>query len=828
MSPGPSESEATTCLIAGGGPAGIMLGLLLARAGVKVTVMEKHADFLRDFRGDTVHASTLRLLDELGLGARFAQLPHRLINTIHMEIQDEPVGLDLTRLPGAHQHIALVPQWDFLEMVATAAEAEPSFRLMRSTEVVGVIRDRNRGRDRIAGVTYRDQTGETKQMRAELTVACDGRSSTVRSAVGLTPHSFGAPMDVWWFRLPRRPDDPSGLAGVLRAGHATIVIDRGDYYQIAYIIPKGTDAQLRAQGIEALHRALVGMVPWLADRVDALTSFDDVKLLDVQLNRLRRWYADGVLFIGDAAHAMSPVGGVGINLAVADAVAAARILAGPSPASGRYPQRRLRVSTRQLARVQVRRWIPTVILQAAQRMIHAKVIAAAVAGKDQRAPRGVRLVGRHGGLAATGRLPGRDRPAARARAEVRQTPRVSPRATATSAKSWTTGRSTVDDDGMVLHANPPTSPPTPRPEEAFERPRQTEPSIASPIDFSAPAPLSSSGSLRNPFPPIADYAFLSDWETTCLISPAGSVEWMCVPRPDSPSVFGAILDRSAGHFRLGPYGVSVPSARRYLPGSLIMETTWQTHTGWLIVRDALVMGPWHDIERRSRTHRRTPMDWDAEHILLRTVRCVSGTVELMMSCEPAFDYHRVGATWEYSANAYGEAIARATKQPGRPPDAAADHQPADRARGPRSAGTHPDEGGRRRVRRAELDQAPGAADLRRGRRQDVADHRVLAAVDQHRQLPRPPVAGIPAAQRAHAEGVDVLAHRCAAGGQHHVAAGNAARRTQLGLPLRLGSRLHVRVCGGSTRWDWTARPTTSSRSSPTCPAPTTTSVIRCR
>jgi len=157
--------------------------------------------------------------------------------------------------------------------------------------------------------------------------------------------------------------------------------------------------------------------------------------------------------------------------------------------------------------------------------------------------------------------------------------------------------------------------------------------------------------------------FLSDCETTCLISPAGSVEWLCVPRPDSPSVFGAILDRSAGHFRLGPYGVSVPSARRYLPGSLIMETTWQTHTGWVIVRDALVMGPWHDIDRRSRTHRRTPMDWDAEHILLRTIRCVSGTVELLMSCEPAFDYHRVSATWEYSADGYGEAIALATKDP---------------------------------------------------------------------------------------------------------------------------------------------------------------------
>ncbi|HUH72569.1 MAG TPA: FAD-dependent oxidoreductase [Mycobacterium sp.] len=402
--PGPSESEATTCLIAGGGPAGMVLGLLLARAGVEVTVMEKHADFLRDFRGDTVHASTLRLLDELGLGPRFTQLPHRLIDTVHMEIQNQPVSLDLTHLPGTHQHIALVPQWDFLEMVAAAAEAEPSFRLLRSTEVVGVIRGSGRSgydADRIVGVTYRDQTGETKEMRAELTVACDGRSSTVRSAVGLTPHSFGAPMDVWWFRLPRRPDDPSGLAGVLRAGHATIMIDRGDYYQIAYIIPKGTDAEMRAQGIEALHRALVSMVPWIADRIDKLTSFDDVKLLDVQLNRLRRWYSDGVLFIGDAAHAMSPVGGVGINLAVADAVAAARILAGPSPASGwgprsakEYPQRRLRVSTRQLARVQVRRWIPTAILQAAQRMIHAQVIAVAVAGGKPATPRGVRLVGR--------------------------------------------------------------------------------------------------------------------------------------------------------------------------------------------------------------------------------------------------------------------------------------------------------------------------------------------------------------------------------------------------------------------------------------------------
>ena len=362
----------------------MMLGLLLARAGVDVTVMEKHADFLRDFRGDTVHASTLRLLDELGLGERFRQLTHRTIDSLRFQVQGIPIEIDLRRIPGAYKQIALVPQWDFLEMLATAAEAEPTFRLMRSSEVLGALQDDGR----VVGVTYRDSGGETRELRADLTVACDGRVSTLRSAMGLVPRSFGAPMDVWWFRLPRYGDDPQGLAGYFGAGHACALIDRGDYFQCAFVIPKGSDARLRAEGIEAMHRRVASLVPWLAGRLPEVTSFDDVKLLDVQLNRLRRWYTDGLLLIGDAAHAMSPVGGVGINLAVADAVAAGRILAGPL--------QRGRVSTAHLRRVQARRWLPAALIQSVQRVVHNRVIAVAVAdeGTDRTPPVPVRIASR--------------------------------------------------------------------------------------------------------------------------------------------------------------------------------------------------------------------------------------------------------------------------------------------------------------------------------------------------------------------------------------------------------------------------------------------------
>jgi 2-polyprenyl-6-methoxyphenol hydroxylase-like FAD-dependent oxidoreductase len=304
--------------------------------------MEKHADFLRDFRGDTVHASTLRLLDELGLTDEFAQMPHREIDSLNINIQGTEVSIDLGRIHGPHKHIALVPQWDFLELLAAAAAKEPTFRLLRSTEVLGPIIRAGVRKDRVIGVSYRDSEGQARELHADLTVACDGRSSTLRTAMGLTPRSFGAPMDVWWFRLPRNPDDPHGLAGVLGAGHACIAIDRRDYFQIAYVIPKGRDAQLRAQGIETLHRGVVALVPWLAGRVEAVTSFNDVKLLDVQLNRLRRWYTDGLRVIHTRVIAVAVLAGQPIKppllVRVANRVRALRTVAGYAVAIGPLPE----------------------------------------------------------------------------------------------------------------------------------------------------------------------------------------------------------------------------------------------------------------------------------------------------------------------------------------------------------------------------------------------------------------------------------------------------------------------------------------------------------
>jgi 2-polyprenyl-6-methoxyphenol hydroxylase-like FAD-dependent oxidoreductase len=364
------NTSRTTICIVGGGPAGLVLGLLLARAGIEVTVLEKHADFLRDFRGDTVHASTLTLLDELGLGEEFAALPQRRVDRAQVQLDGGTATLgDLTRIPGPHRYIALVPQWDLLELLARTAQKEPTFTLRRNAEVTGLLIAADGA---VSGVRYRDRVeGVEHELSAGLTVACDGRDSTVRRAAGLRTGGFGVPMDVEWFRLPRRADDPSGLVGRVSSGAMAVMIDRGDYWQCAYLVGKGGDAALRARPIEDLGRSLRQLLPWLGDRTTTLTDWDDVRLLVVTLDRLRRWYRDGLLLIGDAAHAMSPVGGVGINLAVQDAVAAARVL-GTAWREGR------RIDLTTLRSVQRRRWWPTVLVQTGQRVAHRVVVRRAL------------------------------------------------------------------------------------------------------------------------------------------------------------------------------------------------------------------------------------------------------------------------------------------------------------------------------------------------------------------------------------------------------------------------------------------------------------------
>jgi len=363
-------SEKTTCIVVGGGPAGMVAALLLARGGVEVTVLEKHADFLRDFRGDTVHPSTLRLLDELGLFEQFDALPHTKLPGWGLDLPNgrkAPV-IDFTRLHMPHRYIAMVPQWDLLDLLAEAGRQEPTFTLRMSHDVTGLLYEAGR----VVGVRYESPDGPG-ELRADLTIACDGRWSLCRREAGLIPRDYPVDADLWWFRLPKAEGVGDTLLPRFKDGLFLGVIPRKDYLQTGYFLHKGADAQLRARGLEALRRDIVTAIPELSEAVNGLESMDDVKLLEIRLNRLRRWYTDGLLCIGDAAHAMSPAGGVGINMAVQDAVAAGRLLAAPL--------RDHRVTAKDLAAVQRRREFPTAVTQTLQRFLHAAMSRAIDSGK---------------------------------------------------------------------------------------------------------------------------------------------------------------------------------------------------------------------------------------------------------------------------------------------------------------------------------------------------------------------------------------------------------------------------------------------------------------
>jgi len=364
----------TRCCIAGGGPAGMMLGFLLARAGIDVIVLEKHADFLRDFRGDTIHPSTLEIIHELGLLDELLRLPHETVYQLNAQIGETTLTLaDFTHLPTCCRFIAFMPQWDFLDFLADRARRYPTFRLLMQAEVTDIVQEA----ERVVGLRVKTPNGML-EVRADLVVAADGRQSIVREKAGLPVQEFGAPMDVLWFRLSRKPDDPAQPMGRFDTGRIFIMINRGEYWQCGYVIPKGQFDRIRKRGLDSFRETIGQLAPHARNQVNELKSWDDIKLLTVRVDRLSQWFRPGLLCIGDAAHAMSPVGGVGINLAIQDAVAAANALI--------EPLRKRRVTVDELRRIQKRREFPTRVTQWLQLTVQRRVIAPVLSGTKQVKP----------------------------------------------------------------------------------------------------------------------------------------------------------------------------------------------------------------------------------------------------------------------------------------------------------------------------------------------------------------------------------------------------------------------------------------------------------
>jgi 2-polyprenyl-6-methoxyphenol hydroxylase-like FAD-dependent oxidoreductase len=360
------ESLKTTCCVAGGGPAGMIAGFLLARAGVDVVVLEKHSDFLRDFRGDTIHPSTLELMYELGILKEFLQWPHQELAQVGVQIGDATVPVaDFSHLPTHCKFIALMPQWDFLNFIAEQAKACPQFHLRMETEVTDLIQENSR----IVGVSAKTSQG-VLEVRADLTLGTDGRHSIVREKAGLEVIDLGAPIDVLWMRLRREHSDPNETLGRVRDGKILVTLNRSDYWQCAYVIPKGGLDVIRQRGLLAFGEDIARVAPFLRERVGELKDLDDIKLLTVAVDHLRQWWRSGLLCLGDSAHAMSPVGGVGINLAIQDAVAATNILAAALLRGA--------VSDAQLSEVQERRTFPTHMTQRLQVFAHRRLISPAL------------------------------------------------------------------------------------------------------------------------------------------------------------------------------------------------------------------------------------------------------------------------------------------------------------------------------------------------------------------------------------------------------------------------------------------------------------------